>query len=80
MQCKCGFENAADAKLCGNCRVALVKGPDGVMPAPATPSDASVPELSGGGHARLPPRGRTARGHSLARHRNLVVKHESEGI
>lgn len=24
MQCKCGFENAADARFCGNCRSSLV--------------------------------------------------------
>ena len=36
MQCKCGFENAADARFCGNCRAAL-----GAVPVNAVPDAAS---------------------------------------
>ena len=34
MQCKCGFENAADARFCGNCRSALGDAPAAPFPMP----------------------------------------------
>ena len=40
MRCKCGFENAADAKFCGSCRTALGRGLDSGVSAPAAPSTA----------------------------------------
>ena len=37
MQCKCGFENAADARFCGNCRSALGDVPAVAVPPAAAP-------------------------------------------
>ena len=34
MRCKCGFENAADARFCGNCRLALGDAPGNAAPPP----------------------------------------------
>ena len=46
MRCKCGFENAADARFCGNCRSALGDVPVGVVPnAAASPT---APPVAGG--------------------------------
>ena len=40
MQCKCGFENAADARFCGNCRSALGDVPGSAVPNAAASSTA----------------------------------------
>ena len=37
MQCKCGFENAADARFCGNCRTALGGEPVDAVPSATAP-------------------------------------------
>jgi hypothetical protein len=47
MQCKCGFENAADARFCGNCRAALGNAavsavPNAAVPPAAAPVAAAV--------------------------------------
>jgi hypothetical protein len=41
MQCKCGFENAADARFCGNCRSALGDVPVGAAPNATAPPAAT---------------------------------------
>lgn len=38
MQCKCGFENAPDARFCGNCRAALGNVPVSAVSSAAAPS------------------------------------------
>src|ERR1019366_6092896 len=50
MQCKCGFENAADARFCGSCRAPLGDGPVSAVPSAAGPS-AAPPVALGGGKA-----------------------------
>ncbi len=35
MKCKCGFENAADARVCGSCRLPLGDRPDWAVPSEA---------------------------------------------
>jgi len=57
MQCKCGFENAADARFCGNCRSALGDVPVGAAPnAAAPPAAAPVAAAVGRVPARPPSR------------------------
>lgn len=41
MRCKCGFENAADAKFCGNCRAALGDVPGNAVSGVAASSTAA---------------------------------------
>ena len=48
MRCKCGFENAADARFCGSCRLALGHGPVEAIPNAAASSTGS-PVAAGGG-------------------------------
>src|ERR1035441_5429789 len=55
MQCKCGFENAADASFCGNCRAALGDGPGNAVPNAAAPSSAPPVTAAGGRAATRPP-------------------------
>src|ERR1017187_10137738 len=57
MQCKCGFENAADARFCGGCRAAL-----GNAVSNAAVSSTAPPVAAGGGRAAARPlsRGRLA--------------------
>jgi len=50
MQCKCGFENAADARFCGNCRAALGNAavsavPNAAVPPAAAPVAAAVERM-----------------------------------
>jgi len=63
MKCKCGFENAADARFCGNCRSALGDAPVSAVasaaPAPAAPPAAPPATASVG---RAPAR-RLSRAH-----------------
>ena len=61
MQCKCGFENAADARFCGNCRLALGSGLGNAVPNAAVSSTA-LPVAVGGVRAAARPfsRGRVA--------------------
>src|ERR1035441_2312392 len=40
MQCKCGFENADDARFCGSCRSALGDGHSVAVPNVVAPSTA----------------------------------------
>ena len=47
MRCKCGFENAADARFCGNCRAALGDAP--VSAVPNTGSSSTAPPVAAGG-------------------------------
>jgi len=49
MRCKCGFENAADARFCGSCRSPLGVRADSTVPSAAPPTAPTVP--SGGGGA-----------------------------
>ena len=61
MQCKCGFENAADARFCGNCRLPLGDGLGNAVPSaagPATP--APIPTGVGKASARPITRARLA--------------------
>ena len=48
MKCKCGFENAVDARFCGSCRLALGHGPVEAIPNAAASSTGS-PVAAGGG-------------------------------
>ncbi len=50
MRCRCGFENAPDARFCGSCRAALGSGRDSDVSAPTTPSTAP-PAASRGGRS-----------------------------
>ncbi len=52
MRCKCGFENAADAKFCGNCRLALGDGPGAVPSAAALSTPPPVAAVSARSGAR----------------------------
>src|ERR1035441_3604673 len=45
MKCKCGFENAADARFCGNCRSALGDAPSGAIPNTVAPTAPPVPTV-----------------------------------
>ena len=55
MQCRCGFENAADARFCGKCRLALAGGET----VPGTPMPATVVAVpTGGGKPSARPRSR----------------------
>ena len=63
MRCKCGFENVADARFCGNCRSALGDVFGSATPDAAAPSTA-VPELAGP---------RMAGSHPFSRARMMIV-------
>src|ERR1035441_4569076 len=54
MQCKCGFENAADARFCGSCRSPLGNMPSKAAARAAAPSSA-LPVAAGGGRAAVSP-------------------------
>ena len=53
MQCKCGFENAADARFCGSCRAPLGDGPGSAVPSPA---ESSTAPTAAAGSERAPAR------------------------
>ena len=61
MRCKCGFENAADARFCGRCRSSLGNVPANAVPN-AVASSAAPPVATGSGRApaRPLPRARIA--------------------
>lgn len=72
MQCKCGFENAADARFCGNCRSALGDVPVGAItpnasppPPPLPPAPPPVPAAAYRARARSFSRVRVAIGAAL---------------
>ena len=54
MQCKCGFENAADARFCGSCRSALGDVSGSTVPN-AVASSTAQPVPPGGGRAPARP-------------------------
>jgi len=54
MRCKCGFENAADARFCGSCRSALGNVPGGAVPN-AVASSTAPPVAAGGARAGARP-------------------------
>src|SRR5471030_2943297 len=63
MQCKCGFENAADARFCGGCRSPLGDGPANAVPNAAA-SATAPPVAAVGGRATA---------HPLSRARMAIV-------
>ena len=54
MKCKCGFENAADARFCGNCRSALGDVSGSTVPN-AVASSTAPPVATGSGRAPTRP-------------------------
>ena len=52
MRCKCGFENAADARFCGSCRAVLGDVPDSAVPGAALPTPAPGPVIATKASAR----------------------------